>query len=815
MKISSQIIMYGGNMKIARIGIYNKTQTVKDHLLNVANISKENAVKVNLKQTAFLAGLLHDMGKLSVEFQDYIKLKNNNEIENECPKVDHAVYGAKYIFNKSSSDGYEKVTAEIISTVICYHHGGLPDYIDSNFDVPIIKRMEKLNDYQYEKIFIEFEKLLPEYDFNIIFKESVKEVKQFLERINLTNKNSENKLFAYHMLIKTLYSILIDSDWYDSYLFESNNKYEYQDYISNYVDNYILNLQNRLSGFKNKKAKNALQQVVYDVRNKIADECLNFPSKKTGIYTLTVPTGGGKTLSSLNFALYHAKSYNKDRIFYIAPYTSIIEQNAKEIKKTIKCGEKLLEYHSNVISEENNNDGNEDETHVKVFSSRWNYPIVFTTMVQFLNTIFANPSQDIRKLQSLINSVIIFDEAQSVPLHCTSLFNEAVNFLSEFLNCTIVLCTATQPALSSVKRPLKLSNSSEIISDVKSAYEKLKRVEVIDKTINGGYSYEEAIEFLIKLKEKHKSILMVVNTVKTAEKLFNIINAMDFNCNLYYLSSNICPKHRLDIIESMKKSLNKNESVICISTQVIECGVDISFSTVIKSLSGLDSIAQASGRCNRHGEKEISNTYIINFSNEYENTQNILNIDIGKKQTVNILELYKNNPDKYNNNLLSTEIISEYFNRFIRDNTISDELDYVLKKEKTTIFKLLSSIDKKRVYQDINGNKFPLTFCYQFKTARNNFRVIEDNTKTIIVPYKKGLEIINDLLSSIDIKEKYNILKKVQPYTVNIFEHKFINLNKLEAFLACELEGVYLLKEDFYNKDIGIVLEKDMKILID
>ena len=651
-------------------------------------------------------------------------------------------------------------------------------------------------------------------DIKELFAAATKEITEYINDFIKNINDKKSKFFAIQMLIKVLYSIIVDSDWLDSYLFTTKTTYEDADTLDKYIDDYILNIEKQSAKFKKLKAKNSLQQKVYDVRNQIADDCFRFSQNKTGVYTLTVPTGGGKTNSSFIFALNHAKKYNKDRIIYVAPYTSIIEQNASDIRDILKCGEKLLEYHSNIISEKTNNkEAYEDEDYIKTLSSRWDYPIIFTTIVQFLNTIFARPSQDIRKLQSVINSVIIIDEAQSVPIHCTTLFNEAVNFLSQYLNCTVILCTATQPVLHELKTPIKLSKDNEIIKNVDDVYETLKRVEVIDKTIPGGYSYETAIKLLFKLKENNENVLMVVNTIKVAEELFKLVKDSNSDSKLFYLSSNICPKHRKKLIDDIKEALNNNESVICISTQVIECGVDISFNTVIRSLAGLDSIAQASGRCNRHGEKTISETYVINIQDDLEKTQRILNIDVGKKKTRKILELYKQNSKNFDNSLLSTKSIYYYFKNFVCEQGIEKEFDYYLKKEDTSIYELLSFNNKILNYQDNKTEKFPLSFCFQFKTARKNFKVIPDNTKTIIVPYKEAREIILDLTSSIDLDKKFKLLKETQNYVVNIYEHKYIKLCEAEAFLPSEIEGVYLLKDEFYDSDLGIIMEKNMKLI--
>ena len=484
-------------MKIARKSKDGKTQSVKCHLLNVANLSRNRGTLLNLGNVTFLAGLLHDMGKLSDDFQLYINSDNE-------AKVDHGMYGAKYIYDmipsEESSDVFDKITAEIISLIICYHHGGLPNSVDDHFNIPLLKRIckNKFNDYLSVKK--EFECLFEEFDISELFSKAVIEIKNYLIKFNKDYKTAQSYYFAKHLLIKILYSILIDSDWLDSFKFGLVKDVLVEDSIQNYLISYIKNLNIKMESFKESKANSAFQQLVFNKRNEIALDCYNFANNKTGIYTLTVPTGGGKTLSSLNFALNHAKINNKTKIIYVAPYTSILEQNAKVVRETLKCNNELLEFHSNVIEEIKTNDEYEDEEHVKVLSSRWEHPIIFTTVVQFLNIFFSSSSQDLRKLQSLMNSVIIFDEAQSVPIHCSTLFNEVCNYLSRYLNCTIVLCTATQPLLHKLEKPIQLSNNNEIVSDVNDAYSALKRVEVIDKTIKGGYSSQEAVDFILKVK---------------------------------------------------------------------------------------------------------------------------------------------------------------------------------------------------------------------------------------------------------------------------------------------------------------------------
>ncbi|HHX62034.1 MAG TPA: CRISPR-associated helicase Cas3' [Epulopiscium sp.] len=805
-------------MKIARFcEKTNSVQSVQEHLDNVSKYARERVGNINLAKTACLIGLLHDMGKLSAEFQEYIKKQMTDKDNNQKGiKVDHAVYGAKYIYDRyKNGNKMEQYSSQVISLVICYHHGGLPNCIDTNNKITLIERINKVCDTSYKEVKEEFEEIYTQEKLEILFSEANKEIECCLRKISGGASDKDNIPFEVHLLVKVLYSVIIDSDWLDSYLFEVKKPYLEGPKLISDIDLYSQNLEEKLDKFKKINPISEKQGVVFQKRNEIANDCLEFSNMPTGVYTLTVPTGGGKTISSLRFALNHAKKQGKERIFYIAPYTSIIEQNAGEIREIIKCGDNLLEYHSNILSDTTEEKvAYEDKKDIKILSDRWDYQFVFTTMVQFLNTLYAAPSSNIRRLQSLSNSVIIFDEVQSVPMYCISLFNGAVNFLSKCLNCTIILCTATQPVLHEVNRPIKLSKDNEIVKNVPDAFEKLKRVKVIDKTRPEGYNHQDLADFIIDSVAEKPSILLIVNTVNTAESIYALLEKEDFKGTLYYLSSNICPSHRMAVVEAMKKSLAQKEATICISTQVIECGVDISFACVIRSLSGLDSIAQASGRCNRHGEVEEAETYIMNFQKEYENTTRLKSIEIGKLKTTGILDLYKRDPTKFDDSLLSTKAIYQYFRRFIKEDSVEKEFDYPITKEGGTIHNLLSSNQSlRRLYDATSDTKYNLYFCFQFKDARQHFKVIEDNTKALIVPYGKGKELINDLGSSLNFEGKIGALKIAQTYSVNVFDYKFKMLDEVGAISGCDVEGVYILNDGFYDESKGIVLEKKLSPL--
>jgi len=798
-------------MKIAR---YHKEsgreQPLKEHLDKVGGYCFKKAEKMGLSNTAYLIGILHDMGKLSEEFQNYME-KQKKGTEEDLPKVDHGVYGAKYIYSKykdkiysNKNDEFIKdLASQIMAFAICYHHGGLADCID-NYEIPILKRMDKLSDEELNIVSKEFETMYPDIDY--YFEKSCGEIRKFFEDFIKFDKSKDHICFYIHLLIKTLYSILIDSDWLNSYEFEAGTPYEPAIPLEKNLDKYINNLKDRIESFKNITPENDLQKIVFEKRQEIARDCLNFAKSKPGIYTLTVPTGGGKTLSSFIFALNHAKENHMERIFYVAPYTSIIEQNAEEIRNSLNCGDYLLEFHSNVLNEEM------DEKS-KILSERWDYHFIFTTMVQFLDTFYAKPNMDLRRLQSLANSIIIFDEVQTVPLHCISLFNLAVNFLCYFLNCTIILCTATQPLLNEVKRPIILGKNCEIIKNVSDVFAKLKRVEVIDKTKDGGFNEEEVLDFLIELHSKNPQVLLIVNTISAAAKIFNLAKEnKSLESKLFYLSSNLCSEHRKKVLDELKAALANNEKVICISTQVVECGVDISFNCVVRSLAGIDSIAQASGRCNRHGEGDVSNTYIINLKDELEHTSSLDPIHYGKIKALQVLDLYKNDPEFYDS-LLSNQTIKEYFNRFLVEENIKDKFDFPVKNKDTIFANLSRNAALVKAYDNYHKDKYSLKFCFLFKTARENFYVIKDKTKTLIVPYGKGKDIISDLVSDMDFLKKAQKLKEAQKYSVNVYDSTFNALQNKGAIYSSSIEGVYILKEGFYSESTGVTLDGNFDFL--
>ncbi len=796
-------------------------QSVKDHLINVSHYCRDYGKSTKIEKLSELVGLLHDMGKLCDDFQEYIKLAIEHEEKGTLAEwkksfqtVDHGKAGGMYIYRKYHyRDSYARITTEIIAMVVCYHHGGLHDYITFDCKTPLLDRFEhsEQNSSYQQATERFFQQVADEKYIENMFFEACKEIKNLYEKI------AENKLpifFSIHLLIKQLYSILIDADRYDTYLFMDNKPEDPPIKTKALWEQYSELMHDKILEFKRAETKSPLEEKIKHLRLEISDACADFYDKGTGVYTLTVPTGGGKTLSSLRFALKHAAEKGKKRIIYILPFTTIIEQNAQEVRTVLKCNEYLLEHHSNVIHD--NDD--ESENNYRLLTQRWDSPIIFTTMVQFLDTIYAGGTQALRRMHNLSDSILIFDEIQAIPIKCISLFNSAINYFSKICNTTVILCSATQPNLSETMIPLLKDNEGEMIPDLLKKFREFKRMKVVDKRLNGGYSYEMLGNFAYELKENLTSILIVLNTKTCAEKTYEELKKRNGKKEhkIFYLSTNLCPAHRKKIIKVIKRLLKRKKSVICISTQLIEAGIDISFECVIRHLAGLDSVAQATGRGNRHGEGEIKISYIINLRDEMLGS--LKEIELGEKHTAEILNEYGRNKERFDNDLLSPAAIKRYYNYYYADPSIAKLMNYPVKiKEQnmnTDIYKMLAgAVPNKIAYQDKLGKECELTFNFMFETAGKHFQVIDDLTTSVLVPYGKGKKIIADLFGSKSFEEKIKNLKFVQQYSVNIYKDQMDKLIREKAFELSEIPGIYVLKDGYYDKKLGVITEKKMDFM--
>ena len=782
-------------------------QSVKEHLYNVSKMAKEYGAKISLDATGELIGILHDMGKGTKKFDSYIHYSSKHPNDKSLKgTINHSTAGAKFIYdNFYNSDPYQKFTAQLISLAICSHHGGLIDCLDLKGIDKFTDRMNPDKDISYDESLDYFkEECLEMTSIKDIFNKSKEEIKAVLTKINKMGGSSKFGRFAAGMLEKYLFSCVIDADRYDTYTFMEGREQQQK------IDKSAL--WNELSDKLETTLKSYPKLTRIDLlREEVSMSCKTFAKNKPGVYQLSVPTGGGKTLSSLRYALEHAKNFNKDRIFYVIPFTTIIDQNAKEIKDILGHEDMILEHHSNLITDYSQDNDDEQEDY-KLLTERWDSPIILTTMVQFLDTLFSGGTQGVRRMHNLANSVIIFDEIQAIPIKCINMFNSAINFLSNICNVTIILCTATQPLLSKTEMPLKLSKNANIISDIHEKFEQFKRVNLVDKTTIGGYSTFALKNFILEKMDKVESVLVILNTKNAAKQIFNELEKANTDLPIekqyliFHLSTSMCPSHRINILQDIRKKLG-HERVICISTQLIEAGVNISFGCVVRSLAGLDSIAQAAGRCNRHGESSsCSDVYIVNV--EGENVSKLVDIKKGQECTIRVLNEFKQNPNTFDNDLLSPKAMESYYKYYFYDR--KGEMNYTLSKpnDDKTIYDLLSgNIEATAEFTSRNGYKSNLMLTQAFKTAGNNFQVIDQNTTGVIVPYGEGKELITLINGNCSLGELKQYLKKAQQFSVNIFELDKRKLEEMGGIIGLKNNAIIALRDGFYKEDIGVTFE--------
>lgn len=786
-------------------------QTVAEHLLDVKNLAEKYGEKIGIKHICGLAGMLHDLGKYSEEFREYIlEAVNNPDAPPKRGSVDHSTAGGRMLyqlFHVENDEIYNNLLAEIVGNAIISHHSYLKDFVHPNLTSPYLKRVDEkvLEGFDLTKDLF-YQRVMSEKEFYDYVEKAALELEAFVVEDSDTNL-MERLMF----LTKYVFSTLIDGDRTNTRQFvEMDLSNETAPDSQSLMATYYERLMDKINSFeKDGSANNPINRL----RSEMSKQCEAFAEQVSGIYTLSIPTGGGKTLASLRYGLKHSIKYNKKRIIYVVPFTTIIEQNAADVRSILQDDEHILEHHSNVIFDENINDEAQDATskHVadklKLAKDNWDSPIIFTTMVQFLNTFYAKGSRNIRRLHNLSEAVIIFDEVQKVPISCVSMFNQALNFLKNTCRSSLILCTATQPALDFVENRLEVEPDAEMIKKLDDVTEAFKRVEIIDKASSNTFNTDSLVEFVREQLNGVKNILIILNTKRVVRDLYNALNELDLNIPIYHLSTSMCPKHRQDILYEVRSHLDKKEPVICISTQLIEAGVDVSFECVIRSLTGLDSIAQAAGRCNRHGEQFIRPVYIIDH--EEENLKYLQEIEIGKRITRKILVDMKTDPDLYGGYILSQAALSKYFKEFYQ--AFRNDMNYPVKNPRINMVDLLSAYKNNYEYaieyKEAYKQDLPLYIPNSYGTAAQYFEVIKNMTTSALVPYGEGKEIISQLISSESIEDISYLLKKAQHYSVNLYRYEEDELAKNQGLSKVFNDQILILNEHAYNNKYGLDIE--------
>ncbi len=809
-----------------------REQLLETHLQGVSRLSRTFAAKIGLQDAGELIGALHDLGKYSKEFQDYLRsavglldLDADDYVDAKGlkGKVDHSTAGAQHIWKALAGKGPgERLAAQVLALCVASHHSGLIDCIggnDTNFGQAVFpKRMSKTQDKTHldEVLRVADKELIARCDQLLSNPTMSAAFVSLLERIGQHNPDAPARLThqQFGLAVRLLFSCLIDADRIDSADFEHKRARRFRP-LGDYVPWPTLSarLETHLQRLKP-------HYPIDNLRNQISAQCLAAAERSGGIYTLTVPTGGGKTLASLRFALHHAQGRHLDRVIYVIPFTSIIDQNARDVRAILETdaplgeGKVVLEHHASLTPEQ-------QTWREKILTDNWDAPVVFTTMVQFLESLFGSGTRGARHMHQLANAVLIFDEIQTLPIKCVHLFNNAINFLAEQCNTTVLLCTATQPLLHAVpkeKGAIRLKPGHELMADVRQLFDALKRVDVRDSRKAGGWTHDDIAALALNELARAGSCLVIVNTKDAARQVFQrcahgLANAV------FHLSTDMCPAHRNAALGRKGDSntttvigrLAQGLPVLCVSTQLIEAGVDVDFGAVIRSLAGLDSIAQAAGRCNRNGHSATGVVHVVDAADE--RTTKLIDIEIGAKVTKRLLDDFKADPARYSHSLISPQALRDYYAYFFfeRADTMSYPIGEMQVGRDDTLLSLLSTNEQASAEYGKQQGAMPELFLRQaFMTAGNIFAVIDAPTQGVVVPYNAaGRAVIADLHAAFTLKSDVELLRRAQQYTVNIFPQVLKKLQEADALQVVEEGGVRILCLDarYYSPQFGLSTE--------
>lgn len=720
--ISSELISHIRTNSEGEIKAY---QSLEEHSLGVANYANEFANEFGMGSWGYLIGILHDKGKEKRDFQNYIL--DMNGIPGHKNWTQHGKQHA-YVGGIIAKKLYGLSAYNIIINQIVSHHTGLHDYDEIE---------------------------------NIINQDIPSEVNTNIEKTILGVPNFKIQAADYHHLARMLFSCLVDADFLDTE--------EFMDEASSALRKNKATLNDLLplleDKFKELKSKADLSDVNV-IRNKVLQQCIKMADTSIGFYSLTVPTGGGKTLSSLAWAMKHAIRNGQKRIIIAIPYTSIIVQTAS-VLRSIFGEENVLEHHSNVNPEQIKDENLQEK--MKLATENLDYPIIVTTNVQLFESMFGNKPSVCRKLHNIVNSVVILDEVQTLPMDYLQPVVDSMKSFNKMFDVSFLFTTASQPVLSGLiegcnpRATFKgIDQIAEIIPDDFKLHDKLRRVKL--SIYKEGKTYDEVAELL----SKHKRVLCIVNTRRDAKELYKRLPQEGVTL---HLSKMMCPEHICETIDTIKNSLKKesNEIIRIVSTQLIEAGVDMDFPVVFREEAGLDSILQAAGRCNREGKQKSSITFVFSLSKERP-------LPKGEMQDANNARL-----------------------------NIGECQDWFAPDTMTSYFKQLycrqNSFDVKNIKHYLYN---PKELC--FATAAKEFQMIDDNGINVVICWKNSIELVQQL---IEIGPSYLLMKKLAKYMVNINKTDFNTLANM-GVISEKKEGLFVVDyKQQYDERIGLLTDNN------
>ncbi|MCX7847151.1 MAG: CRISPR-associated endonuclease Cas3'', partial [bacterium] len=698
---------------------------LEDHLIAVADRTASFMAQMGLPpEIGHAAGILHDVGKFSRAFQkrlhELASLEQPGHLENvTCRHVDHSTAGAQFAARRLGDVG------KLIAYAVAGHHTGLPNGLSPDTSCLSHRLQNQVEDWSSCP-----PDLLPS------------------PRLPFPPLDCRSPRVGFQIAFFTrmLYSCLVDADFLDTEAFLEPTKATHRTSPTS-----LQQLRDRLERYLTRFSPDS---PINQLRADVLASCRRAAAWPPGFFSLTVPTGGGKTLSSLAFALDHAVTHGLQRVIYVIPYTSIIEQNA-DVFRAALGDDAVLEHHSNF-------DHQKETPWSRLAAENWDALLIVTTNVQFFESLFSAKPSACRKLHNIARSVIILDEAQMLPPDFLRPCLEALRELVRAYGATVVLCTATQPALStSPEFPDGLDDVREIIPDPKALSIALKRVQT---SYRGPLDDSALAESLMH----HHQVLCIVNTRAHARRLAEQLP------DAVHLSALMCPQHRSDVLETIRARLKAKLPCRVISTSLVEAGVDIDFPVVYRALAGIDSLAQAAGRCNREATRPYGEFFIF----EPDNVQLCGHLLLAAQQAAHVLRHHHSDP-------LSLDAVHDFFRALFWDE--GDLLDK---------HAILQKLEEGR-----QGN-------IPFRDVADIFKLIDDHLKPVVIPYDERAKTL--IAAARDATSLRPFARHLQRYTVQIYPHEWEALRANGKLDFIQDVFPVLTSADFYNPRLGLLVPESL-----
>jgi CRISPR-associated endonuclease/helicase Cas3 len=668
-------------------------QSLYDHARNVAEMAAEFAAPFDSETIARWLGWWHDAGKADAGIQAYLR--------GEGESRDHSSVGMLAVPDDMA----------LLAHNVAGHHGGLANQSGENGLRDRISR--KKEDERIGRVLEQVRPLVEEHA-PALHRDQLPDFLQEAEGRDEARRR-------YDFWLRMLHSALVDADCLDT-----ERHFDPERFAARETEDSISDLWAQFEENQRALMAEAEPSVVNRRRRDVYEAAVDAAEQPPGVFSMTVPTGGGKTRSAVGFGLRHAQIHDKNRVIVALPYTSIIEQNA-DVYREIFGEQVVLEHHSAVRAEAVPGDEAPPERWRRLAAQNWNAPVVVTTTVQLLESLFTNHNGRLRKLHRLANSVVVLDEVQTLPPRLMNATLDGLRELKAHYGTSILLCTATQPALTERPGlPEGLDERTEVVPDPAGLYDDLRRVEY-DVQVDAPWTWTEVADDLMA----HRQAMAVLNTKDDAAA---VLDELPADPSILHLSTRLCGAHRRRVLAEVRCRLQDDEPIRLVATQVVEAGVDLSFPRVLRALGPLDSIIQAAGRCNREGERDVGEVTVFEPveggtpPGAYRTGRDIAR------------QLFRNDPEL---DLHDPTVPRRYFRQLYG----SRELD-------------------KADVQSLRAE-------FQFEQVADEYRLIEDDTTPVVVEYGDGWSILDDVVETAEHTEfvRRADWRRLQPYTVSLYEH--------------------------------------------